>query len=341
MSRVIEKQNDSCLNMDKIEVGAQMDAFRRPRQTSLPVSQILDVQEDTSIRRHEIAARLTSVARRLMERFADEQDVIVCVGNIGAGKSSLVKFLAYNTGMNALFELPDEGFEDHLVRNESVYPLLATAKNAAQRTLGRYYGAINDFIDCQSRGVEEGSTEMLTARRHLESAALDIQHAYLDLRKMQLQAVPHLAHSTCVDGSALADRYAFCEVLHRDMDVPYLTEEALDIIDERLESEFRPLVQPSLLVLLDGPRDYIFQNIRERQRSEEKESRQVDGDLPEGLTRLVTALERRYGEFITTLRETGWYNGPVLRVDVSEIDFVSNVRHLIAVYEGIERLLDQ
>ena len=66
-----------------------MDPYRRPRQTSLPVSQILNVQEDTSIRRHEIAARLTSVARRLMERFADEQNVIVCVGNIGAGKCSL------------------------------------------------------------------------------------------------------------------------------------------------------------------------------------------------------------------------------------------------------------
>ncbi len=53
---------------------------------------IHDVQEDTSIRRHEIATRLTSVERRLMERFSDRQDVIVCVGNIGAGKSSLVKF---------------------------------------------------------------------------------------------------------------------------------------------------------------------------------------------------------------------------------------------------------
>jgi hypothetical protein len=31
--------------------------------------------------------------------------------------------------------------------------------------------------------------------------------------------------------------------------------------------------------------------------------------------------------------------GPVLVSDVSEIDFVSNVRHLIAVYEGIESLL--
>ena len=317
-----------------------MDAFHKQRQTSMPVSQILDVQEDTSIRRHEIATRLTSVARRLMERFASEQNVIVCVGNIGAGKSSLVKYLAYNTGMNALFELPDQGFEDHLVRNESLFPLLATAKNAAQRTLGRYYGAINDFIACQSSS-EEGSPALLTARRHLESAALDIQHAYLDLRKMQLQAVPHLQHSTCVDGSALADRYAFCEVLHRDMDVPYLTGEALDIIDERLETEFRPLVQPSLLVLLDGPRDYIFQNIRERQRAEEKETQHANGDLPEGLTRLVTALETRYAEFVTVLRETGWYNGPVLRVNVSEIDFVSNVRHLIAVYEGIERLLDE
>ena len=317
-----------------------MGNYRRPRQTSLPVSQILDVREDKSIRRHEIAARLTSVARRLMERFADEQNVIVCVGNIGAGKSSLVKYLAYNTGMNALFELPDEGFEDHLVRNESLYPLLATAKNAAKRTLGRYYGAINDFIACQGR-EEEGSPAMLTARRHLESAALDIQHAYLDLRKMQLQAVPHLRHSTCVDGSALADRFAFCEVLHHDMDVPYLTGEALDIIDERLETEFRPLAQPSLLVLLDGPRDYIFQNIRERQRSEEKEAQHAEDELPEGLTRLVTALDRRYAEFITVLRETGWYNGPVLRVDVSEIDFVANVRHLIAVYEGIERLLDE
>jgi deoxyadenosine/deoxycytidine kinase len=302
-------------------------------------SMILNVQEDTSIRRHEIATRLTSVERRLMQRFSNQQEVIVCVGNIGAGKSSLVKFLAYNTGMNALFELPDPGFEDHLVRNESLFPLLETAKDAAKRTLGRYYGAINDFIACQAQH-NEGSPEWANAKRHLEDAALDIQHAYLDLRRMQLQAVPHLPHSTCVDGSALADRYAFCEVLHNDMDVPYLTREALGIIDQRLEEEFRPLVQPSLLILLDGPRDYIFQNIRERQRAEEKKEPRVESDLPEGLTRLVRALQYRYENFVPVLRETGWYDGPVLRVDVSQIDFVSNVRHLIAVYEGIEEMLD-
>jgi len=54
----------------------------------------------------------------------------------------------------------------------------------------------------------------------------------------------------------------------------------------------------------------------------------------------VTALQTRYREMIPVLRETGWHTGPVLRVDVSKIDFVSNVRHLIAVYEGIEKLLD-
>jgi len=302
-------------------------------------SMILDVQEDPTIRRHEIATRLTSVERRLMNRFSNQQEVIVCVGNIGAGKSSLVKFLAYNTGMNALFELPDEGFEDHLVQNEALYPLLATAKDAAKRTLGRYYGAINDFIACQASEVE-GSPAMATARRHLENAALDIQHAYLDLRKMQLQAVPHLTNSTCVDGSALADRYAFCEVLHRDMDVPYLTEDALAIIDRRLDEEFRELTSPSLLILLDGPRDYIFQNIRERQREEEKRAPDAESEIPEGLTRLVQALQYRYENFVPVLRESGWYKGPVLRVDVSRIDFVSNVRHLIAVYEGIEKMLE-
>ena len=46
-------------------------------------SLILDVQEDASIRRHQIATRLTSVERRLMERFSDRREVGVCVGNIG------------------------------------------------------------------------------------------------------------------------------------------------------------------------------------------------------------------------------------------------------------------
>ena len=125
------------------------------------------------------------------------------------------------------------------------------------------------------------------------------------------------------------------------MDVPYLTEDALGIIDQRLEQEFRPLPQPSLLVLLDGPRDYIFQNIRERQRAEEKKAKDAESGIPEGLSRLVEALQYRYENFVPVLRDTGWYTGPVLRVDVSKIDFVSNVRHLIAVYEGIEKLLDE
>lgn len=298
---------------------------------------ILDVVEDGGIRRFEIANRLTNVERRLMKFFSKRQTLITCVGNIGAGKSSLIKFLACSTGMNALFELPDEGFEDHIMQNESLYPLLATAKASAKRTLGRYYSAINEFIECQEK-EEAGSPAWLSARRNVERAALDIQHAYLDLRKMQLQAVPNLVGSTCIDGSALADRYAFCEVLHRDMDVSYLTREAIDIIDGRLESEFKQLRSPDLLIFLHGPLNYLFNNIKERERDEEKDS-SGSGGIPEGLSRLVKALNIRYENFVDTIRKTGWYTGPVLRIDVSKIDFVTNVRHLIVVYEGIERLL--
>ncbi|MBI5836820.1 MAG: deoxynucleoside kinase [Candidatus Eisenbacteria bacterium] len=296
---------------------------------------ILEVREDETIRRHQIANRLTDVERRLLTYLARHQTLIACVGNIGAGKSSLVKLLAYSTGMNALFELPDEGFEDYVAQNPSLFPLLATAKDSAKRTLGRYYGAINEFIACQAR-EPAGSPAWLAAKRNLEHAALDIQHAYLDLRKMQLQAVPHLSSSTCIDGSPLADRYAFCEVLHRDMDVPYLTSESLQVIDARLESEFRALVRPGLLVLLKCPVESLLRNIRDRWRDEERAN---GGELPEGLTRLVRALNHRYDEFVAKLRESGWYTGPVLVIDVSRIDFVSNVRHLIAVYEGIESLL--
>lgn len=299
---------------------------------------ILEVVEDPAIRRHEIPARLTNVERRLMRHFAENRSLITCVGNIGAGKSSLVKYLAYNTGMNAMFELPDEGFEDHLIENESLYPLLATVKESAKRTLARYYSAINEFIECQAREPVEGHAWM-AAKRNLERGALDIQHSYLDLRRMQLQAVTHLPRSTCVDGSALADRFAFCEVLHRDMDVSYLTRDGLDVIDKRLENEFKPLTQPSLVVLLHGPVEYLFQNVRERERTEEKGGPVKSDDIPEGLARLVKALNKRYDNFINVLRETGWYRGPVLKIDVSKIDFVSNVRHLIAVYEGIAKLL--
>ncbi len=295
---------------------------------------VLEVVEDPGIRRHEIANRLTNVERRLLTYLSRHQTLIACVGNIGAGKSSLVKLLAYSTGMNALFELPDEGFEDHVAQNASLYPLLATAKHSAKRTLGRYYGAINDFIAAQ-RGEWPGSPGLGAAKKHVEQAALDIQHAYLDLRKMQLQAMPHLQASTCIDGSPLADRFAFCEVLHRDMDEPYLTADALKVIDQRLEEEFRPLVRPGLLVILKSPVENLLRNIRDRQRDEEGGGE----DLPEGLVRLVKALNPRYDDFVANLRASGWYHGPVLEIDVSTIDFVSNVRHLIAVYDGIEQLL--
>jgi deoxyadenosine/deoxycytidine kinase len=296
---------------------------------------VLEVREPQAIPRHQIANRLTGVERRLLTYLARHQTLVACVGNIGAGKSSLVKLLAYSTGMNALFELPDEGFEDHVAQNPSLFPLLATAKNSAKRTLGRYYGAINEFIDCQSR-EPVASPAWQAAKRNLENAALDIQHAYLDLRKMQLEAVPHLSASTCIDGSPLADRYAFCEVLHRDMDVPYLTADSLAVIDARLEAEFRPLVQPGLLILLQSPVDALLRNIRERRRDEEKAGAD---QIPEGLMRLVRALNPRYEALVANLRSSGWYTGPVLAIDVSKIDFVSNVRHLIAVYEGIETLL--
>ncbi|MFH1653624.1 MAG: deoxynucleoside kinase [Pseudomonadota bacterium] len=301
--------------------------------------QILDVVEDKTILRYQIPHRLTRVVRRLMKYFKTNSTLVTCIGNIGAGKSSLVKVLAYNTGMNALFELPDEGFEDHFVHNESLSPLLATAKNTAKRTLGRYYGAINSFIECQSKETDDNHAWKI-AKENLENAALDIQHAYLDLRKMQLQTVTSLERSTCIDGSSLADRYAFCEVLHKDMDVPYLTQEGVRVVDERLENEFKSLVQPGLVIFLHGPTEYLFQNIRERARNEEKSASVVSNeDIPEGLSRLVRSLNNRYDNFVDTVRETGWYTGPVLKVDVSKIDFISNVKHLIAVYEGIEKLL--
>jgi deoxyadenosine/deoxycytidine kinase len=299
------------------------------------VTDVLEVREDPSIKRHEIANRLTNVERRLLTYLSKHQTLITCCGNIGAGKSSLVKLLAYSTGMNALFELPDDGFEDHIAQNPSLFPLLATAKHSAKRTLGRYYAAINDFIAVQAKS-KEGSAEWIAAKKPLEHAALDIQHAYLDLRKMQLQAAPHLSASTCIDGSPLADRYAFCEVLHRDMDVPYLSDDGLAIVDHRLATEFRALAKPGLLILLKSPLDYLVRNISDRSRDEEQAG---SGDIPEGLLRLVKALNGRYDTFVPNLRASGWYRGPVLVIDVSQIDFVSNVRHLIAVYEGIEKLL--
>ena len=48
---------------------------------------ILAVQQDPTIRRHEIASRLTNVERRLLTYLARHQTLITCVGNIGAGKS--------------------------------------------------------------------------------------------------------------------------------------------------------------------------------------------------------------------------------------------------------------
>mgnify|MGYP000494161449 CR=1 FL=1 len=49
---------------------------------------------------------------------------------------------------------------------------------------------------------------------------------------------------------------------------------------------------PALLVLLEGPQDYIFRNIRERQRAEEKEAPDEGSDLPEGLKdRLAQGLQ--------------------------------------------------
>lgn len=300
---------------------------------------ILEITEAPRIERHHIPHRLTGVVRRLMKFFAKNRCLITCVGNIGAGKSSLIKVLAFNTGMNALFELPDEGFEDHFVQDETFPPLLATAKGSAKRTLGRYYGAIDEFIRCQAKERVESQAWMI-AKRNLEKSTLDIQHAYLDLRKMQLEVALNLKNSTCVDGSALADRFAFCEVLHCDMDVSYLTTEDLKAIDLRLEGEFRALPAPSILILLYSPIDYLVQNIRERRRDEEKGAAEShEADIPEGLLRLVNNLNRRYSEFTDVIRNSGWYTGPVLKIDVSKIDFVSKVRHLIAVYEGIERLL--
>ena len=94
------------------------------------------------------------------------------------------------------------------------------------------------------------------------------------------------------------------------------------------------------MIVLHGPLDYLFENIRERQRDEERTSSyESETGIPEGLARLVRALNARYDRFVDILREKNWYEGPVLKIDVSKVDFVSNVQHLIAVYEAIEKLV--
>lgn len=55
-----------------------------------PPPDVLEVREDLSIKRHEIAHRLTTVERRLLTYLSKHQTLIACCGNIGAGKSSLV-----------------------------------------------------------------------------------------------------------------------------------------------------------------------------------------------------------------------------------------------------------
>lgn len=103
----------------------------------------------------------------------------------------------------------------------------------------------------------------------------------------------------------------------------------------RLE-EFRALARPGLLILLKSPVDYLLRSIGDRQRNEEKAG---SDEISDGLSRLVRALNARYDTFVDNARSTWWYRGPALEIDVSQIDFVSNVRHLIAVYEGVEQLL--
>lgn len=53
---------------------------------------ILEVREDKSICRHQIANRLTNVERRLLTYFSKHQNVITCVGNIGAVLRSHQRF---------------------------------------------------------------------------------------------------------------------------------------------------------------------------------------------------------------------------------------------------------
>jgi len=61
-------------------------------------------------------------------------------------------------------------------------------------------------------------------------------------------------------------------------------------------------VRDGLLVLLKSPVDYLLRNIRDRRRDEE----QADADeIPEGLLRLVRALNVRYDTFVEQLKKSG------------------------------------
>ena len=45
----------------------------------------------------------------------------------------------------------------------------------------------------------------------------------------------------------------------------------------------------------------------------------------------MSELCARFVTFVENLRASGWYTGPLLLIDVSEIGFTSNEGHLIAV----------
>ena len=153
----------------------------------------------------------------------------------------------------------------------------------------------------------------------------DLQLHFLDMRSEQRKIAKSSGQSYIKDRSLPEDLLVFCNLFHRQ---GYLSDSELDSLDVAFRSRIRSLPKSDLLICLEGESDLAWSRIQQRARKME-----IEGGWPRND---VNELHNLYHTFPHKVKDYGFHNGPILKVNVgyNGVD-VTNRIHVGYVLEEI------
>lgn len=207
---------------------------------------------------------------------------------------------------------------------------IGTGKSTLAEFLGVRLGMTTYVEDVENDPYWRGTIEQFYKDRI--KFGTSTQLALLHMRRAQLEEAYHLPGSAIVDRTYWADRFIF---------VPTLVEGGLpknevDLLEreyEKFAKEFPPI---DLLILLTCSPEVSYERINQRGRAVEMATDLREGKLDKG--HYLVKIGKRYDALADTIRETGVYTGPCIKVNYDTFH-ITEGRHMTALLEEMAQVL--
>ncbi|MBI5398536.1 deoxynucleoside kinase [Candidatus Woesearchaeota archaeon] len=179
-------------------------------------------------------------------------------------------------------------------------------------------------------GIYENPEENPLLEKFLADKAqhcFDLQLHFLEMRSAQRRLGKQGDASYVKDRSLPEDLLVFCHQFKEDN---YLTASQLDLLTIAFRTAAASLPPADLMIVLQGSPDLAWKRIQQRGREME-----VEGGWSK---REIQSLARWYASYPEDVRKFGFHNGPVLELNVGQLDLTNRV-HTGYIFEKVYEAL--